>query len=267
MPTVSKLTAQQLREEFFRDIPLEDSRGRPVSDAALEKVIGVTEAEWTRMYSVLWTPTTVVAGAVPPDKIPPDQPTLEATPPSFDPEGWHADRWHFLKLPYTPVRELHYVGLGLGGGASNAILVFPPDWWQLNKRRGTLQLFPAYQQLAVANISSFQLSVIAGARRIPNAWRLCLSAGYDDVSVEQPDLAYYLLMAAAIKLLPKAAMLREGVISSESVSVDGLSQSRAYPVSGQTHRYSPYQKSLEEQLENFKRSYFTTQKGLRMFSA
>ncbi|RTI10519.1 hypothetical protein CSW27_14275 [Thermus scotoductus] len=71
---------------------------------------------------------------------------------------------------------------------------------------------------------------------------------------------------AVILLLPTLAMLQEGALGSESVSVDGLSQSRSYPVSATSHRYSPYQTALERGLEDFLRTYFSI-KGPRFFSA
>ncbi len=261
------LTAQYLRDRFLRGVPLEDKEGRPYPEAYLEDALKAAQAWFTRAFGVLFAPTRVVLGAVPQARLPEDGlPILRGEGPDYEPDAWKGDRWSILKLPYGPIREVRYVALGLGGQALPPVLEFPREWWQVSRRRYALRLYPGWTSAQMVQLSGVWTGVVAGGRRIPNGWRIAYDAGFGDVLEEEPDLAWAVAARAAILLLPTLAMLQEGAVASESVSVDGLSQSRSYPVSATSHRLSPYQSALEKELEAFLRTYFSI-KGPILFSA
>lgn len=270
------LDATYLRSRFLQGFALEDATGKPFPEAHIEHAIDVAKAWFQRKYGTLFERTHVLIGEVPEAEIPKPKPGYPALPRiarhgmDYEPDSWQGDKWASLKLPWGPIKDagdLYYVGLGLGGRAMPAIISFPDDWIQLSERRYYLRLYPGYNSLAVSHVTGFHLSIVASHRRVPNAWRIAYTAGFEDVLVEEPDLAYAIGLRATIDLLPSIAMLDEGALTSESISVDGLSQARNYAVSGQTHRLSPYESSLQKHLDDFLKSYYQTRSGPRFFSA
>jgi hypothetical protein len=260
------LDAAYLKRRFLQGVPLEDASGKPFASENFDDALREAKAFFTRKFGVLFEPTHVVLGNVPPKAQPQSGAIISSNGIDYDPQTWHADRWASIQLPYGPVKGIDYVGLGLGGQALPTIIEFPHDWWQLSERRYFLRLYPGYLSLQTFAASSFHLSIVASKRRIPNAWRIVYRAGFEDVFADEPDLAHAVGLKAVISLLPALAMLQSGSNTSESVSVDGLSQSRSYPVSATSHKLSPLQSSLEAELDAFLSMYFAAQRGPRIFS-
>lgn len=264
----SGVTAQWVRDTFLQGIPFEDKNGKPFPHKNLDLAISAVMKEWTREYGVLWEPTRVVAGEVLPDKYPATpEPLLRVTGPSYDPQMWNGDKWAILKLSHNPIQAMHYMALSLGGESQPPIMEFKSDWWRLNTKRNTLQLYPGWKNLAISNLAIYQVAFIGGTRLIPQAWRMAYTAGFEDAFSEAPDLVFALGQMVAVKVLPMLAQLQDasGSVSSQSVSVDGLSQSRSYPVTAQSHRYSPLQNNLQADAQAFLQKYFNVRAGRPSF--
>lgn len=262
----SGLTPAYLKENFLQGIPLEDKQGKPLGDGILSRALDIAEDELHTRYGLLWQPTTVVLGPVPTDKYTPLPKVITGHGPDYEPHAWQGNTWSILQLPYYPIVRLDYLGLGLGAGAPKEVMSFPAEWHQLDKQHGVLRLFPAWRGTTQAGITSFMLGVLNSGRVIPQAFRVAYQAGYSNVLSERPWLAWMLGASATVRLLPTLALLRGGLISSQSVSVDGLSQSVSLPVSGQTHMYSPYQSSLEAQIKESGKLFFR-RRNASIFSA
>lgn len=266
MTPASTLTPEYLRGHILRGIPLEDQSGRPLEAQVLSAFIAQAEADYTRRFGVLYAPTRVVLGRVPEDRLPATPAArIDRPGPDYEARAWQGDRWSILRLPYGPTREILYVGLGYGANGAE-ILEFNPQWYQPTPHRFNLRLFPASTVLAQANLASYGAGVLAGSRSLVQGWRIAYVAGYSDILAEQPDLAHAIALRATQKALPMLAMMAQGYISSESVSVDGLSQSRGYPVSAGKHLYSALADELKAQEEDFLRSFFQSRKGSRILS-
>jgi hypothetical protein len=254
-----------LRSNFLQGISLEDSKGKPYPDSNLDAALKAVKSEWTRNYGLLWEPTRVILGEVPSGRIPAEpELTINSHGPDYDYTMWHGDKWAIMKVPFRPIKQLHYVAVSLGGTNQPAMMEFKEEWWRLDGRRNFLRLSPGFKNIAVSNLASIPLALLGGTRSVPQSWRIAYTAGFGDPQAEAPDLAWALGQAATIKVLPILASLldRGGATSSQSVSVDGLSQSRSFPVSAQSHRYSPYQSSLQADVDKFLESYFDTRRPL-----
>ncbi|PZA08310.1 hypothetical protein [Meiothermus sp. Pnk-1] len=262
----STLTPAYLQNYILQGIPLEDSAGRPLDPAVLAGYIAQAEADYTRKFGVLYRPTRVVLGRVPEGRIPSTPPErIDRPGPDYEARAWQGDRWSILRLPYGPTREILYVGIGYGANGAQ-ILEFSPQWYQPTPHRFNLRLFPGSTLLAQANLASYAAGLLAGSRSVVQGWRIAYIAGYTDILTEQPDLAHAIALRAAQKALPMLTMMAQGYISSESVSVDGLSQSRGYPVSAGKHLYSALADELKAQEEDFLGSFFQSRKGSRLLS-
>lgn len=267
------LTTAWLKERFLAGIPLEDSRGKPMPSVVLEGTLASAIRYFERKYGVLLEPSFISCGAVPDGKTPVNPnnyPVIQRHGLDYDPQGWHGSRWHNMSLPFGPVREVDYLALTFGT-VDTKIVEFPSDWWRVSNKRWALRIFPGQSVLEGQNVQLAyyvaQMRTPNNTRIIPQAWALHYQAGYDNVLQDEPDLATAIGMKAIIGALPQVAMLNEGTLSNESVSVDGLSQSRGYPVSAQSHRYSPLQSDLENKLLAFEKHFFAANKGVKFTSA
>jgi len=259
-----------LQDRFLAGIPLEDATGKPMPPVVLEATLASAKRFYTRTHGVLYEPTRVIVGAVPDAKCPanPDnEPEVTRPGIDYDLEGFKGSRWHSMNLPFGPVRSFDFVGLTYGTADTN-IISFPPDWWRIGTKRWNLRLFPGNTSLKTENMSLasyvFTLGTPGTNRQVPQGWAFYYRAGYTDI--QEPDLATAIGMKAIVGALPQIAMLNEGALSSESVSVDGLSQTRSYPTSAQAHRYSPLQTDFEKKLEAFNKSFFQTHRGVKFVS-
>lgn len=261
-----------LKARFLAGIPLEDSRGRPMPAEVLNGTLAAAKRYFERTYGVLFEPSRVICGAVPDDKKPanPDnEPEIIRHGIDYDPQGFTGSRWHHMLLPHGPVLEVDYLALTFGTPQTQ-IVTFPKDWHRVSKKRWALRVYPGDTSIKTESVQlAYYLVGVASpsaTRQIPQGWALYYKAGYEDVMVQEPDLAAAIGMKAIIAALPQIAMLNEGALSSESVSVDGLSQSRSYPVSAQSHRYSPLESSLQAKLDSFEKSFFATNRGVKFAS-
>lgn len=262
------INAAFIKNSFFQGIDLEDKNGRSYPDANLERDIAVAKEQYASTHGLLLKRSLVVIGNVPEGKLTSilldeDLPLVRGGGIDYDPKSWHASRWAAMKLPYGPIvstEDIAYVGLGVGYLAPQ-LLEFPKDWWQLTEKRFMLRLYPGWlnQQL----ISPYLFFGLDGSRRIPNAWRIAYRAGIDETSLLEADprLAKMIALKAAINNLPMIAQMVAGQASSESVSVDGLSQSRSLPTSATSHALSGLQSSLEMQLKDLESHYFDRAQG------
>lgn len=262
------LDAAYLKTRFFSSVVLENEQGQPYPDSNLTHAVEEAKSFFRRKFGVLFARTLVKVGNIEASAPSGELPVLQTSGIDYDPKAFYQDRWSAMTLPYGPIKsheDILKVEIGLGGYAQPSILEFKRDWFQLSERRYMLRLYPGYTSLSAHRISSFHLSILAGERRIPNAWRIAYVAGFENLEEEAPDLAHAIAMHAAIAELPFVAAFTQGLVSSESVSVDGLSQSRSLPVSGQTHSLSPLQSALEARLGEFLSTYFAQVNGPRIY--
>jgi len=239
----------------------------------LEGTLASSIRYFERTYGVLFEPSRIVCGAVPEGKYPANpegHKMIYRHGIDYDAQGFHGSRWHNMLLPFGPVTQVDYLAMTFGT-KDTQIVEFPKDWHRLSQKRWALRVYPGNTSLKTENIQlAYYMSGIgtpSTARNIPQGWAIYYQAGYDNVFAQEPDLAVAVGWKAIIGALPHVAMLQEGTLSNESVSVDGLSQSRAYPVSAQSHRYSPLQSDLENKLAAFEKNFFATNRGVKLASA
>lgn len=109
-----------------------------------------------------------------------------------------------------------------------------------------------YNTLLYTNSWSATYSAFSSnGRQIPNYWKLCYSSGWEPNNIP-PDLVGLVGKLAAIQVLSVLSETQFSIpgLSNTTISLDGLSQSIATAVSGQTSTYSARIRTYSEQLVN-----------------
>ena len=175
--------------------------------------------------------------------------------------------WGFIQLDHNPVKEVKSLQLMYGGRPSVDI---PLDWIQLDKLTGQITLFPAAGSANTLIIG--QTGMLFGFQSqwdyAPSLWKVEYISGIDENDKSMP---LQMLMEAVYKrascgiLNVWGDLIIGAGIASQSVSLDGLSQSigttQSAMFGGASARVENYTKDLKEQLLPALRQKFG---GIRM---
>jgi hypothetical protein len=168
--------------------------------------------------------------------------TRWAEDPGYDwsPEFFQGERWGFLRLRHRPVSavvSLRFV-FPLPG---STVFQVPADWIRLDKRAGDINLVPGTASFT-APLAAYAMQLMSGGRAIPRMIQARYRAGLANPTADYPELVPLVLQMAMAQLL-KGVLLP----GTESVSMDGLSQSR-------TLAMADYDKDIETRLERLRQA-------------
>jgi hypothetical protein len=105
------------------------------------------------------------------------------------------------------------------------VFTVPLDWVKADKKYGRLQLLPTGEAVLLP-LNAYLLSVFGGGRSIPNMIHIQYIAGIKDIWKEHPGLVDFVFRIAALLMI-----LDQFPAGSESISMDGLTQSQAFDIS------------------------------------
>lgn len=147
-------------------------------------------------------------------------------------------------------------------------VIFPPDWISINKsndtdvRHRTVNIVPTTNQSGQVTQSVVYAGIYPqlgyfGNRNIPNYWVLTYATGFRELP---SDLAQVIGMKAAIPIFDLLGDLVIGAgIASQSLGIDGLSQSVSTTSSAENSAYSAriksYQATIKEMMPHLKKKY------------
>jgi hypothetical protein len=176
----------------------------------------------------------------------------------FDPSRFRIS-YGYLRLRHYPVREVHGLELWL---ANHQVAKMPAEWVRLNKARGDVQILPG----ALSNLSlpgSIALPIVMssfGGNVVPHLWRVDYTAGMDCPS----DMAQIIGMIASQALLIIISDSTIAGIASQSVSLDGISESIATTSSATNSTYGANIIELEKRIKKWLEEVGPTYAGLRI---
>lgn len=176
-------------------------------------------------------------------------------------------QWGFIQLCHNPVKEVKALHLMYGNRPSVEI---PLDWIQLNKLTGQITLFPSAGSANTLIIG--QTGMLFGFQSqwdyAPMLWEVEYVAGIDE---NDPTMPFALLKEAVSKRASMGILNVWGDliigagIASQSVSIDGLSQSigttQSAMFGGASARVQEYAKDIDERILPILRQKFG---GIRM---
>ena len=219
-PDLYAAAARLRRDRLSADI----FDGRAFHDDYLIEQINAAEADAQRALRVFFTPTEVL----PETTTAAEREALDAagTPwveePGYDLEGdfFSGERWGYLITRHKPIIDVHSMRFVYPQPYSG-VFTIPLDWVRLDKKYGHVRLVPGTQSFA-APLSAGILQIMGAGRTIPQMIQLRYTAGLTTAAAAFPDLVDLVIRMAVLRLL-------QGLFlpASESISADGLSQSRS----------------------------------------
>ena len=181
-------------------------------------------------------------------------------------QDWNYDdysKWMALYVDHFPIIAVESVTLKLPGG--QVIMTYENDWLQVQKESGQIHIVPGDAAGVLTFVGQGSVLPLMNAHKfIPNAWIIQYTSGFSPDSV--PDILRDLVgKTASFGPLNIAGDLLGGAgIASQSISMDGLSQSfnttSSATSAGYGARLLQYQKEIKEVIPTLRRYY----KGARI---
>lgn len=146
----------------------------------------------------------------------------------------------YVQLTHRPVLEVTKMSLNI----ITSEITIPPEWIQLKKKSGQINLIPYYGSYVSSQINNQALvymPLIQGSSYLPQIIKCSYSSGYDQ-NDEIPDaLADFIGQEATISVLNvlgEIAVGGQAALAGYSIGVDGLSQSVSTTLSAENTAYS-----------------------------
>lgn len=147
---------------------------------------------------------------------------------------YHANdylRFAYVKVNRRPVRSVQQVRAVYPTGQS--IQTFPNEWVKLDPNGGQINLVPTagtLSQVIIGQGGDFLPLIYGAVQYMPHLWQIDYTSGLCDGTSDIPrTVAEAICKMACIELLQVASdTIRPPGQTSNSLSVDGLSQSRGY---------------------------------------
>lgn len=164
-------------------------------------------------------------------------------------QDYHATDWSrysFLQLQHWPVLAVDGVE-GRWDNSGNSVAIFPPQWTVLEAVHGQINLMPVQGgQTAIiigAGADWFPF-LFTGASYVPHFWWVKYHTGFKNNEIPR-TMADAVAKLTCFEFLP---IIGDSIypvgVNTESVSLDGASQSRSYAATAFNNRIETYKKHL-----------------------
>jgi len=219
-----------------------------LSDSYLWSKLQAAEADAARQLRVLLQPTYVLPFPVPATDlsvVPPGMPWVEEPGYDYEPDLFQGEGWGYLITRHKPIISVDYIQFAYPQ-PMNSVWNLPLEWLRLDKKYGHLRIVPAGTSYS-APFSAWMMQVLGGGRNIPQMIRVRYKAGLENAAVQYPDLLDVVKKMSVLRILDDA--LPAG---SESISADGLSQSKSLDLSGYRDAIQHKMDALNEAIHGVK---------------
>jgi hypothetical protein len=174
-------------------------------------------------------------------------------------------KYMWLNLDHYPVIDVEEVRMVLPG--EQEVANFDSDWFQIQRDSGQLQIVPgqgATTSILLGAAGPWLPYIYSGARFIPNVFRVKYTAGFASGNVPRAIVDLIGKIASFAPLNIAGDLLGGAGIASQSLGLDGLSQSFSTTSSatnaGYGARLVQYGKEIKDMVPTLQRYY----KGLRL---
>lgn len=239
------LSVSQLKQIYLFGVDLTDDRNTPYPDLMFKWGVRYAIARLERELDIKIRPTRIVE--------------------RYDYYRNDYQAWTFIRLRQAPVISVASVKVKWPSDAT--VIEFPSNWIQLRADVGQVNIVPTAGTLSQVMLTaggSFLPLIAAGRDFVPNILEVDYTAGFAEGEVPM-DLRETIGKIASFGPLNIAGDLIAGAgIASQSVGIDGLSQSISTTSSatnaGYGARLIQYEKELKQILPVLRRYY----KGIRL---
>jgi hypothetical protein len=197
--------------------------GYTVSESDVWSAIKAAEADAQHRLRVFLRPTYVLPFPVPSTDlaaVPDGTPWVEEPGYDYEPDLFQGEGWGYLVTRHKPILSVDYIQFAYPQPLST-VWNLPMEWVRLDKKYGHIRIVPAGTSYS-APFSAWMMQVLGGGRNIPQMIRVRYRAGLENAAMQYPDL---------VDAVKKMAILRmvetQMPGTSESISADGLSQSKS----------------------------------------
>ena len=225
----SILTVADLKTRYLHGVVLTDAVGEPLSDVAYQTYIAGAISDFEHEYGVPICPTQFVK-----------------EPHDYNLQDYQ--NYSFISLRWKPIISVELVAVQFIKNEN--LLEFPEEWIRIYREPGQLHVTPTSAGISNFNMSgSGFLPQIFGVRqRYPQLLVVTYTAGFEANKIPW-IVNQYIGMKAAIQALAIAGDLVLGAgITSQSLSIDGLSQNIGSSKSADGAAYSARIKLYDKQL-------------------
>jgi hypothetical protein len=217
------ITVDELKAHYLFGIVIDDDQGNELSPETYQKYIDNAISMLEHTLDIYITPETIVE-----DK---DYRIND-----------YAD-WGYLYLNNFPVASLDKIEMVYfrdANGNPETIQEIPANWMRLQNHDGIVRLVPNARFPANLQVdqSGNYFPEVLRSNMVPHLWRLTYTAGFEDGKV--PDIINHTigLLAAVQALIVGGNLVLGAGIASQSISLDGLSQSIQTTASAENSTYS-----------------------------
>lgn len=227
-----ELSVEKVKKNYLFGIDLSDAHGNPLPESLFTHYINSAVEYIQNLLDIVIAPTEVNAERH--DYVRSDY-----------------QNWGFIQLHHKPIREVKAVRLMYG---NRTAIEIPNDWLQVDKLTGQVTLFPSAG--SASNLIIGQTGMIMGLSSMwqfaPRMWEVDYVAGIDETDKTMPValLEEAINKRASCGILSVWGDLIIGAgIASQSVSIDGISQSigttQSAMYGGASARIDSYTKDLK----------------------
>lgn len=232
------LSVSELQTYYLFGLDMTNDEGEPFPDSLYEFYIKAAVSWFEQKVNIPVRPTYVEAEKH--DYYPGD-----------------IDQYFFMQLEQYPIISVEKVDIVIPGTAT--VTTVDDDWIQPDKNSGHLQLVPGIGSPGIAfhgNMATIFPMLRRSPRLIPNVFHVTYTAGFESGKVPE-NIRNVIGMAASYGPLNIAGDLLGGAgIASQSIGIDGLSQSFATTSSatnaGYGARLVQYTKQIKEEIKTLR---------------
>ena len=214
------------------------SSAQDLTDDYIWNSLLAAEADAQRQLRVFFEPTYVLPSPISATDlgaVPSGMPWVEDPGHDYEPDLFQGEGWGFLVARHKPIISVDYIQFAYPQ-PMNTVWNLPLEWLRLDKKYGHIRVVPAGTSYS-APFSAWMMQVLGGGRNIPQMIRIRYKAGLQNAAVQYPDLVDVVKKMALLRIVNN---LMPG--TSESVSADGLSQSKSVDL-------KVYQEAIKEKME------------------
>jgi hypothetical protein len=225
----SRFDVQVLKDNFLFGLRLEDSEGNPFPENLYYHHLNAAIQNISGLLDIVLVPTEFV-----------------------EEHDYYVDdfqNWGFLKLFKKPAVQVSKMEIMF---ADTQVTQFPLSWIALTKLNSLIRLVPNMGSVDSLIISADGSLVqpFFGSNHYPQMWKVTYTAGFNEIPYDIYDYVYKKAAINVIQVWYNMFYIGHG--ASESISIDGLSQSVTKPP---LQLYNQYNAELQDALSTLKSRY------------